>query len=514
MQFLWKYIDDLVGKGLETHVIIELLLYTSASLVPMALPLAVLLASIMTFGNLAEYNELLALKSAGISLSKIMAPVMVLAIAITVSAFLFNNHVLPFSNLKMRSLLYDIQRQNPELQIKAGIFDNTLEGYSIRIEEKDPKTNLLKKIRIYDHTDKQGNTTVTLADSGYMRMTEDERFLLFTLYNGTTYTEMQKKRKRERIKTYPARRDKFEKEDMVIELVDFGLKRTDEDLFKSSYQMMTLNQLKQMEDSLIDEITDAQRSLIRTLDMSSYFKKKNHLIKRTTPTTPDYRKKESRINNPLIKNSSGPDSLVQDSLSLDSIVQDSIVQDSIVQDSIDLIEEPRVVTLYIDSIFSNFSNTEKISLLNQALSQSRSAINYINNSFITIDTKVRRLRKYEIEEQRKFSLSLACLIFFFIGAPLGAIIRKGGLGMPVVVSVLFFLLYYVISLTGEKFARESVITPFLGMWISSFILIPLGAFLTYKASTDSVIMNVDTYFKFFKKIANLWKKKKSDSSVK
>jgi lipopolysaccharide export system permease protein len=479
MQFLWKYIDDLVGKGLDTDVIIELLLYTSASLVPMALPLAVLLASIMTFGNLAEYNELLALKSAGIPLSRIMAPIMALSLLITISAFLFNNHVLPFSNLKMRSLLFDIQRQNPELQIKAGIFDNTLEGYSIRIENKDPKTNLLKNIRIYDHTDRQGNTTVTVADSGYMKMTQDERFLLFTLYNGITYTEMQKKKKRSQLNTYPARRDKFEMEEMVVEMVDFGLKRTDEDLFKSSYQMMTLNQLNQIEDSLIDEITGAQRSLIRTLELSSYFKKKNSLKKRGITHDPA-----------------------------------SIKNDSISQDSAKITKEKRIITLNIDSIYNSLGNEEKSSTLKQTIGLSRSAINYINNSFVTIDSKVRRLRKYQIEEQRKFSLSLACLIFFFIGAPLGAIIRKGGLGMPVVVSVLFFLLYYIISLTGEKFARESVITPIMGMWISSFILIPLGAFLTYKASTDSVIMNVDTYFNFFKKISRILTKKGPDQHKK
>ncbi len=202
MQFLWKYIDDLVGKGLEFPVIAELLIYTSASLVPMALPLAVLLSSIMTYGNLAEYNELLALKSAGISLQKIMGPVMLLSILITFGAFAFNNNVLPYSNLKMRSLLYDIQRQNPDLQIKAGVFDNSLEGYSIRIEEKDTKTNLLKNIRIYDHTDRLGNIIVTVADSGYMKMTEDEMYLLMTLYNGHSYNEMQKKRsKRTRDKT-------------------------------------------------------------------------------------------------------------------------------------------------------------------------------------------------------------------------------------------------------------------------------------------------------------------------
>lgn len=452
MQFLWKYIDDLVGKGLEFPVISELLMYTSASLVPMALPLAVLLASIMTYGNLAEYNELLALKSAGISLQKIMMPVTILAILITFGAFLFNNNLLPFTNLKMRSLLYDIQRQNPDLSIKAGIFDNSIEGYTIRVEEKDQRTNLLKKIQIYDHTDRLGNIIVTIADSGYMRMTEDERFLVMTLYNGQSYSEMQKQQKRTREKTYPHRRDSFEKQELMIELVDFGLKRTDESLFKSSYQMMNLKQLKFIEDSLKNEIRTGQKALYSTLERSSYYKNKNYLQR------------------PVNQN---------DTMN---------------------VESAKIVVFDYDSIFNAASTDEQIRLIDQTINLTRTSMNFINNSFISIDNKIRRLRKYEIEEQRKFSLSLACLIFFFIGAPLGAIIRKGGLGMPVVVSVLFFLLYYIISLTGEKFVRESVLTAFGGMWLSSFILIPLSIFLTYKASTDSVIMNIETYFQFFKRI--------------
>lgn len=462
MQFLWKYIDDLVGKGLEFPVISELLMYTSASLVPMALPLAVLLASIMTYGNLAEYNELLALKSAGISLQRIMAPVMVLAVLITLGAFLFNNHVLPFTNLKMRSLLYDIQRQNPDLSIKAGIFDNTIEGYSIRIEDKDPRTNLLRHIQIYDHTDHMGNIIVTLADSGYMRMTADERYLILTLYNGKSYTEMQKQQKRKKSKTYPHRRDVFKKQEMMIELVDFGLQRTDESLFKSSYQMMNLEQLSFIEDSLTEEIITNQHALAKTLKATQYYKTKSFLRK-------------------------------------DRGLNESEQGD---------LPELNLVRIDFDSIYDQSTIEEKKRVLEQSVRSTRSALNNISNTFMTVDNKVRRLRKYEIEEQRKFSLSLACLIFFFIGAPLGAIIRKGGLGMPVVVSVVFFLLYYIISLTGEKFVRESVLTAFNGMWLSSFILIPLGIFLTYKASTDSVIMNIETYFSFFKKIKTRFSRQK------
>ncbi len=450
MQFLWKYIDELVGKGLETEIIAELLLYTSASLVPMALPLAVLLSSIMTFGNLAEHNELLAFKTAGVPLQTIMRPIIIFSCVITVFAFLFSNNVLPYANLQMRSLLYDIQRQNPELQIKTGVFDNTLEGYSIRIEHRDPRTNLLKDIRIYDHTGQQGNTTVTLADSGYMQMTADERNLIITLYNGYTYIEMQKDRRVRRDKSYPARRDRFEEQQMIIELKDFGLQRTDQNLFKSSFHMMNLSQLMYVEDSLINQILLHHSNLYNVLQRTSYNTERIHMKR---PHDKDTIKTDGQF-----------------------------------------------LKLSLDSLFFNLPRDNQIQFVNDAISLARNTINNINTNFVSVDSQIRRLRRYQIEMHRKFTLSVACFFFFFIGAPLGAIIRKGGLGMPVVVSVVFFILYYIVSLMGEKFVRESVFSPFSGMWFSTFILIPISFFLTYKAATDSVIMHVDTYFKFFKKL--------------
>jgi len=450
MQFLWKYIDDLVGKGLDFPVIAELLMYTTASLVPMALPLAVLLSSIMTFGDLGEHNELIAFKSAGVSLQKIMTPVIIMVGLITVGAFAFNNNMLPYTNLKMKSLLYDIQKQNPELTIKSGIFDNTIEGFSIRVESKDSRTSLLKGIQIYDHTDRQGNISVTIADSGYIRMTGDERHLIFTLFNGYNYTELQKKSRDKRKKTYPSRRDHFEVQEMLVELVDFGLKRSDENIFKSSYQMLNLVQLNHAIDSLNNEILMRQQELMSTLKNTSYYKDKKYLYN-IAPRDTIFTKK-----NP--------------------------------------------VSINFDSAFYSLKKSDQIRNLTQAIGAARNASNYLYNANITQDNQVRRLRKYQIEEQRKYTLSLACLVFFFIGAPLGAIIRKGGLGMPVVISVLFFIIYYIISLTGEKFTRESVLSPFMGMWISTLVLVPLGAFLTYKASKDSVIMNIETYMIFFRKL--------------
>jgi lipopolysaccharide export system permease protein len=464
MQFLWKYIDDLIGKGLEFNIIAEFLLYTSASLVPLAIPLAVLLASLMTFGNLAENLELLAFKSSGISLVRIMTPVIVLSTLISIGAFFFSNYVTPYANLKMRSLLYDIQQQRPELTIKPGVFDNTLEGYSIRIGDRDSQTSLLKDILIFDHTDKQGNVSVTIADSGYMRISTDEKHLLLTLYNGRTYIELQKQKKENRnVKSYPLRRDHFQEQEMVIEMTGFGLNRTDEKLFRNSYAMLNLEQLQHFDDSLTEDVNNILDVFHRTIYKTLTAKPKGIMINRPV-FLPDSLKKEKGTG------------------------------------------EVRIQPVYVDSAFAELNKLERRRAISQAINFARSNKSVTTSNVGTADWKVARLRRYQIEIHRKFTYSLLCLIFFFIGAPLGAIIRKGGLGMPVIVSVLLFLVYYVISMIGEKFARESIVPAFAGMWISTFILVPVGIWLTYKAANVSVIMNIETYFTWFKKLT-LWLRK-------
>jgi lipopolysaccharide export system permease protein len=458
MQFLWKYIDDLIGKGLGWDIISEFLLYTSASLVPLAMPLAILLASLMTFGNLAENLELLAFKSSGISLVRIMAPVMVISALISIGAFLFANNVMPVTNLKMRSLLYDIQQQRPELTIKPGVFDNTLEGYSIRIGDRDSKTSLLKDILIFDHTEKQGNIRVTVADSGYMRMSADEKHLLLTLYNGRSYFEMQKDKKENRhIKSYPLRRDQFQHQEMIIEMTGFGLNRTDENLFRNSYSMLNLSQLQHFDDSLTEEINIILDKFHNTLEASLVEKPRSLLIKR-------------------------------EFLSRDTAEAEKEVKELVIQQ------------LHVDSAYSELNQLERRRAITQAINNARTNKSVITSNVGTADWKWSRLRRYQIEIHRKFTLSFLCLIFFFIGAPLGAIIRKGGLGMPVIVSVLLFLVYHVISMMGEKFVRESILPPFVGMWISTAILVPVSIWLTIKAANDSVILNIDTYFVWWKKL--------------
>ena len=458
MQFLWRYIDDLIGKGLEMNVISEFLLYTSASLVPMAMPLAILLASLMTFGNLAENLELLALKSSGISLVRIMAPVMVLSAALAVGAFMFANYVMPVTNLKMRSLLYDIQQQRPELSIKPGVFDNNLEGYSIRIGDRDSKTNLLKDILIFDHTRKEGNIKVTVADSGYMKMSADEKHLLLTLYNGRTFEELQKQKTENRtIKSYPHQRSHFEHQELIIEMTGFGLNRTDENLFRNSFQMLNVSQLQHFEDSLEVDLDNLVNDFHATIDQTLVRKSKNIMIKRSR--------------------------LVKDS------VKTNLKE-----------EDLEVLKVHVDSAYAQLNQLEQRRAITQAINFARSNKGLTTSHANSSDWKISKLRRYQIEIHRKYTYSLLCLIFFFIGAPLGAIIRKGGLGMPVIISVLLFLIYYVISMMGEKVVRENVLPPFAGMWISTFLLIPVSIWLTIKAANDSVILNVETYFLWAKKL--------------
>jgi lipopolysaccharide export system permease protein len=451
MQFLFKYINDLIGKGLEFPVVSEFVLYLTATMVPMALPLAILMAALMTFGNLGEYYELTAMKSSGVSLVRIMLPLIIVAVFLSIGAFLFSNYMLPVTNLKMRSLLYDIQRKRPAFQIVEGIFYNGIEGYSMRIDKRDPDTDILYGIRIYDHTERKGNTMVTVADSGYMQVSADDQYLIFTLYSGRSYNEIESESKNKQDFTYPDRRDLFQKQTILIELTGFGLDRTDESLFKSNYSMMSLNMLGHYEDSFRTEINKIYRDVNDALIKRTYY---------------NYRR-------------AGPRSIESGTHKKDDYI---------------------MYRLNLDSLYNELEDRYKIQTIDQALVQARASMNHISTSGTNTEAKVSRLRRYQIETQRKFTLSFACLIFFFIGAPLGAIIRKGGLGMPTVISVLFFLAWYVLSMSGEQFARDSALSPVLGMWLSSAILLPIGIWLTYKSMTDSSLMDMETYYLFFRRI--------------
>jgi lipopolysaccharide export system permease protein len=407
--------------------------YVAITSVPQALTLAMLLSSIMTFGNLAEHYELVACKSAGMSLQRIMRPLSILTVFICVVAFYFSNNALPFANLKMNALLYDVRNQKPALYIKEGVFYDGLEGYVLRVGKKMPDNKTIYDITIYDHTNARGNRKVMLAQSGTMEMSEDERFLIITLNNGRSYEEEIKKKGMD---THPLMRTEFQKEIIRFDLSAFKLTRTNEQLFKDNYQMLNLKQLSESSDSISRKITEA----------SNNYQKHNYVLLQIPP-------------------GNGHDS----------------------------------IKFSDQNFILNFEKSKQAPIMQSALFSARNAKSIAEDAANDILIKNKTLAKHQIEWHRKFTLSFACLILFFIGAPLGAIIRKGGLGMPVVVSVIFFLTYHIISISGEKMAREGVMLPYKAMWMSSIALLPIGIFLTYKATTDSAIFEPDNYIRFFKR---------------
>ncbi|MFH2143916.1 MAG: LptF/LptG family permease [Bacteroidota bacterium] len=445
MQFLWKYIDDLVGKGLEIGVLSELLFYASATFVPMALPLAILLSSLMTFGNLGENYELVALKSAGISLQRTMFPLVIVSILISLSAFFFSNNVLPIANLKFYSLLSDIRNQRPELNIRPGIFYDKIDNYIIKVSSKNKKSNMLYKVMIYDHTGNNGNTNITISDSASMMMTADKNYLILNMYNGCKYEELPEEgRKVNNSKSFPHQSTHFISESIMLDLSGFGLKRTDEELFKENQEMLNVNQLKDAKDSLILEFEDRKESFGKNILQTNYYKR--------------------------------------------PIIQDSMI-----------VCNETEFSYNIDSLFRTFQKSDMVRIIESAQNFARSTQTYVSTTAMDYVYREKWISKYDIELHRKYSLSFACLVLFFIGAPLGAIIRKGGLGMPVVVATLFFIFYYIISITGEKTVKQGLMPAYQGMWLSAAVLLPLGVFLTYKATADSVLFDIDSYKDFIKR---------------
>lgn len=510
MQFLWRYIDELVGKGLEFNIIAELLLYASSGLVPLALPLAILLSSLMAFGNMGEYFELTAMKASGISLRRILMPVTFLVILISIGAFFFSNNVLPVTNLKMRSLRYDLKNLKPEVSITEGMFYKGLGDYTIRVNKKDQNKNLLYGITIYDHSTNKGNLDVTIADSGRMMMTADKRNMIITLWNGHKYTEADEGRRR-KDRTFQHRYMTFKEQRIVIAVSGFELSRSDESFFKNAYQMLNVTQLKKATDSIRTGLNMRSLEFRNSLVNNSFFKTgRNTVIRRspasrnmyTSPSTAQphqqdrnlansdaYRKAEAR----RIANQHRPDLPKTGKTAADSI---KAADEELV------VKQYKPITDF-DSVFASFSLVARKDFVTNALNDVSTNQYMVLTSSSNLDYEKRILRRHEIEWHRKFTLSFACLIFLFIGAPLGAIIRKGGLGLPTVISTLLFIIYYIISLTGQKFVEESVLTPFQGMWMSSIILAVAGIFLTYQATNDSAILNIDTYFNWIREKAGL-----------
>ncbi|RNI30731.1 LptF/LptG family permease [Rufibacter latericius] len=440
LQVILKYLDDLIGKDLGVAVISELLFYFSLNLAPMAFPLAILLSSLMTFGNLGEHHELTAIKTSGISLVRALRPVFLFAVLLTIAAFFFHNTIVPKANLKAYSLMWDIRQKKPSLDLKEGSFYNGLPNRSIRVGKKFEDGQTLKDIMIYDHSNGQGNAVVMLADSGKMYTQFNDQYLVLEMFDGKTFAEERPSSSNGFGQTTGYLRQAFSKNKIVVNLASFQMTRSNAQWFADNKMMKNINQLTQVTDSLQKQIT--KETTLLEPNVRPFFSHFSSLKTRDT------------LNIKVKAKATKPEILLQDV---------------------------------------------------QAASNAARNVKSFTSSYASRLTTIQRERNnYEIEIYRKFTQAFACFIMFLIGAPLGAIIRKGGLGMPVIISIAFFIVYYVLSILGEKWGREGVAPVVMGMWAANLILLPVGLFFLFQARNDSSLLEFD----FWRKLTARFKRAK------
>lgn len=465
MQFLWRYIDELVGKGLGVGVIGELFFYAALTMIPMALPLAILLASLMTFGNLGERLELTAMKASGISLLRTMAPLIVLMVLVATGAFFFQNNVLPVAQTKMWTLLFSMRQKSPELEIPEGVFYDGIPGYNIFVQEKGRDNGMLYDLMIYDVSRGFENSSVILADSGKMSITPDRSHLFLKLWNGESFENL-KDAGAGNMRNVPYRRESFDLKEIMVRF-DSNFNRLDEQGMRNQYVGKNMAELKETIDSLSREVdsigTVHGRSLISYPYAGVHSGSEGELTSG-----------QSRIANSL------PQSRAQKAAPVK-------------------VSREQAEAINIDSVFHGRSSDMQLQYLNTAKERAERVRQEYEFKNLELADKQKSLRRHAIERQKKFTLSFACIIFFFIGAPLGAIIRKGGLGTPLVISVLLFIFYYIIDNAGYKMARDGKWDVVEGMWLSAAVLLPMGIFFTYKAVNDSAVFNKDMYVNIFRR---------------
>jgi lipopolysaccharide export system permease protein len=433
MQFLWKYVDDLMGKGLPLTTVGQLLLYATASFVPLAIPLAVLLSSIMTMGGLGERGELTPMRSAGLGLWRIMLPLTMTAVAIASFAFFFNNNLLPQANLKFQSLLWDITQKKPALNLRPNVFYNGIEGFTIRVGDKHPETGELGDVLIYDHRQPlQNDRTVVRAERGRMKRSADGNYLILELDNGHFYDERGARRD-DRSQGMPVLRGRFDRDEIRLDLSSLLLKRTDEDAFKEHYRMCTMGQLQFREDSLRWKYKQ------RLQEQARYLRNGLHCTRDSVEPAPE---------RPFADMAAFQEALPPD---------------------------------------------QRRNLYDIAMNMVRNQVTFLDRTMEERTGRLTQIARFQVEWHRKLMLSLATLVFFFIGAPLGAIVRKGGMGLPTVFAIVFFLIFHIISYSSEQLVKNGDLSPWPTMWTSTFVLLPIGFLLTWKAATDSPLLDADAY---------------------
>ncbi len=451
MQFFWVYIDDLIGKGLSIWIILELLFYVSASLIPLALPLAILLSSLMTFGNLSEKNELTALKSSGLSLYKIMRPLTMVVILLAGFTFYFSNYIIPLANLKWHSLIYDIQNTKLSTIITPGVYTRELEGYAIKVKEGND--SLFKDIIIHDHSIPTEFKTVKAKEARLYR-SKNGLYLFFNLKNGVVYEELESQspiflsngqEQKGTVSTNPSRITNFEKASYKMNISGFKLNRTDEDVFTNKFEMLNVFQINAATDSLQIKQKKLKKSFAEgAMNNSAYFLKINS-SENLTLKKMDLEKKAT------VKN------------------------------------------------WAEINKNEKIIALNDAIAKLRRLNQNISSQKDFIKTISKEEDQYWVEFHRKFALTYAIIVLFFIGAPLGAIIRKGGFGAPVVIAAVIFMIYFILISIGDNLADTAVVSPFFGMWMAGIFFTPIALFITKAAADDSPIFSREFWGKLIKK---------------
>ncbi len=574
MVFMSKYFEDLVGKDLGADVFGELFFYFSLTLVPQALPLAILLASLMAFGNMGEHNELTAVKGCGISLIRILMPVGLFAVFLTGVAYVFNDRIVPEVNLKAFRLLYDVRQKEPTLDFPEGSFYNGLPGWSIRIGEKIKGTDSLKDLIIYDHRSARGNTDVIIAEKGLMINKQGEQVLEFHVEKGYRYSEQLANGGKDK---NAFMRDKFEKATFNFDLSFLQMNETSEELFTQNRYMMTVAQLNAEADSLLMDAKQVEEENAKRA--RSYFDytffvdfERERVAKRAQQQkTQEQIKKEkadslnklfNKDDSAIIQNNTNQDTsnavLVIDSAkrkSMDSlklvneavnrtqldttkrqlpnnarsnIIKTKMYQGHVIEEGIKINKNIKLLPNALEGVdtidWKNLPDT--ITLSNQNFSERTieiimdRALTKVRNMRSFANTNGERIKRFEydsrralLEKNKRLSLAVACFIMFLIGAPLGAIIKKGGLGVPVLISIVFFILFYIMTITGDKWAREQIVSIFVGSWAANMLLLVFGIVFLLQARADSRLFEMDAYIVMFGKVKRIFIKEKKDKTT-
>lgn len=502
MQTVWLYLDDIAGKGVGFLLLVELLAYMSISMIPMALPIAVLISSVMVLGNLAERYELLSMKSAGVHLSRVMASLIVVTFAIGLFSFFCSNNFIPVSNLQFKSRLYDIRKQKPTLNLETGIFNDDFEGYAIRMAKKDSDNKTIHDVLIIDHSNSsKGELIEIAADRGEMFVTEDEQFFIMRLYDGWQYQEANSSSQ-----TYPFVRTSFEEWNKVFDLSEFKLDQTDRELFKSHHSMLTAGQLLDAIDSVDMDILHRQQD-VRERNRKYFHPYKLMLqaernqagrdsISEEQANTPSVNLKELLPKNrAFVEELERVRAAQQSEEKKTNLVKTANRTRPLRQENTDRLEE-------LESFLETMPRYQQVSLLSKAKSFARTIHSQTENAIRAIERRRESRVDYVFEFHNKFSMAVACILFLFIGAPMGAIVRKGGFGVPLLVAIGFFMIYMVITITSKNLAERGVLQEILAAWLPCMMLFPLGFILTYFAMND---YKANVQSQFFTKILTAFK---------